>query len=96
MYEKPQVPTLGRIVHYRGKHGLNAMRGAFVACTQKELMFESVASGEAQPLDSERHVHLVVFTIGTLMSFPEANVPYAEPDENGKIPPGTWTWPPRV
>jgi len=95
-YEKPMVPTLGRIVHYRGKLGLKATRMALVACTQKELIAASVESGEAQPLDSEMHVHLQVVTIGTQMMFPENNVPYAEPDANGEIPGGCWTWPPRV
>jgi hypothetical protein len=86
-------PTLGRDVHYRGNRGLNAMRVAKVVCTTKELMPEGVESGEAQALDSDMHVHLVVFTVGTQMIWPEANVPYAERDENGEIPPGTWTWP---
>lgn len=96
VYEKPAVPTLGRIVHYRGKYGFNAMRMAFVACTRKELIAKSVEEGEAQPLDSNMHVHLQVVTIGSLMMFPENNVPYAAPNADGEIPPGTWTWPPRV
>lgn len=82
-------PTLGRKVHYRGKHGYQAMRSAEVVCTTKELLTDE----EQYKLDSDMHVHLVVFTIGSYMMFPESNVPFAQRDENGEIPPGHWTWP---
>lgn len=86
-------PTMGRIVWYRGRYGLCAMRPAWVVCTTEELMPEGVETGEAAPLDSDMHVHLVVGTIGSQMMFPESNVPHGVPGEDGKIPPGTWCWP---
>ncbi len=89
VFGESKIPTMGRIVHYRGKLGLQAMRMAFVACTKKELLGDD----EQYKLDSPMHVHLQVVTIGTQMMFPENNVPYAFPDNNGEIPPGHWTWP---
>lgn len=88
-----QKPTLGRIVHYRGKFGLFAMRAALVSADVDSLMVEGVASGEVPALDSDMHCHLTVFTPSSLNSFPEYNVPYADRDENGEIQPGHWTWP---
>lgn len=86
-------PTLGRIVHYRGKLGLHAMRAAIVAADVNTLDPRGVELGEVPALDSEMHVHLVVFTPGTLMSFPEFNVPHGVPGDDGMIPHGSWQWP---
>lgn len=83
----PQKPTLGRIVRYVGKYGIQATRAAIVSCTTADI----VPGGDVAPLDSDMHVHLTVFTPGEAGMFPEMNIPY---DENGA--PGTWCWPPRV
>lgn len=100
-------PTLGRIVHYRGKQGLHAMRAAIVTATVDTLDSRGVEAGQVPPLSSDQHVHLWVFTpaaagvnAGT-GGFPEFDVPRGEPDgaepgTAGTIPPGTWCWPPRV
>lgn len=82
-------PTLGRIVHYRGKEGLQAMRAAIVTCDLASLDPRGVESGNVPALDSDQHVHLWVFTPSTLGGFAEFNVPMG--DE-----PGSWCWPPRV
>ncbi|MGR6922573.1 hypothetical protein ACU635_50680 [[Actinomadura] parvosata] len=82
-------PTLGRIVHYRGKQGRMAMRAAIVTGTVASLDPDGIASGDVPALDSELHVHLWVFTPGSSGGFPEFNV---GPGEE----PGQWTWPPRV
>lgn len=97
-------PTLGRIVHYRGKLGLQAPRAAFVTATQDSLDPRGVESGEVPALDSPEHVHLWVFTPSHAAGyggFPEFNVPRGRVDPGqqataGTIPPGTWCWPPRV
>jgi hypothetical protein len=88
-------PTLGRIVHYRGKVGLQAPRAAIVTATVDSLDPRGVDSGQVPGLDSDQHVHLWVFTPAVLGpnaaagGFPEFNVaPGAEP--------GQWSWPPRV
>lgn len=85
-------PTIGRIVHYRGRYGAHAMRAAIVTCTLETLIPENVASNQVPTLDSDTHVHLCVFTPSELGAFAEFNVPQAEGTE---IQPGEWAWPPR-
>ncbi|MEU4589986.1 hypothetical protein [Micromonospora aurantiaca (nom. illeg.)] len=82
-------PTTGRIVRYRGKQGLNAVRAAIVTADVDTLDPRGVAAGEVPPLDSDQHVHLWVFTPGEKGGFAEFNV--APGDD-----PGQWSWPPRV
>lgn len=92
-------PTLGRIVHYRGKRGRLAMRAAIVTGTVDSVTADGIESGDVPALDSPEHVHLWVFTPGTSGGFPEFNVPCGEPFESQpgqEIPPGSWCWPPRV
>lgn len=97
-----QIPTLGRIVHYRGNQGLMAPRAAIVTATVDSLDPRGVDAGDVPALDSDQHVHLWVFTPGEQGGFAEFNVPRGESaDERaettaGTIPPGTWCWPPRV
>lgn len=86
-------PTLGRIVHYRGREGVQAMRAAIVSCTLNELDNQNVIDGNISDLDDEMHVHLHVITPGARGHFEEFNVPHGEPQSDGKIPPGTWCWP---
>lgn len=86
-------PTLGRTVWYRGNQGYYAMRAATVSCTVNELIQDSVDLGRIQPLESDMHVHLHVFTPSPAGFFPEFNVPFGQPGEDGLIPPGTWCWP---
>ncbi|MBO3751517.1 hypothetical protein J5X84_36055 [Streptosporangiaceae bacterium NEAU-GS5] len=87
-------PTLGRIVHYRGKLGYQAMRAAIVTGTVDSLDPRGIAAGEVPALDSPQHVHLWVFTPGEKGGFPEFNVPEAV--DPADMPPGSWCWPPRV
>ncbi|TDB88365.1 hypothetical protein E1264_11835 [Actinomadura sp. KC216] len=90
-------PTLGRIVHYRGKQGLTAMRAAIVTATTATLDPRGVEAGQVPALDSDEHVHLWVFTPGEQGGFAEFNVPRGEaPDPGEEIPPGSWGWPSRV
>lgn len=92
-------PTLGRIVHYRGKQGRQAMRAAIVTGTVDSITSDGIESGDVPALDSEDHVHLWVFTPGSSGGFPEFNVLCGEPHESQRdqeIPPGTWGWPPRA
>jgi hypothetical protein len=96
-----QKPTLGRIVHYRGKQGLFALRAAIVTATIDSLDHRGVSSGAVPALDSDEHVHLWVFTPGELGGFAEFNVGRGEATAGDEatadtIPPGTWCWPPRV
>ncbi|MEW1838556.1 hypothetical protein AB0392_11430 [Nonomuraea angiospora] len=79
-------PTTGRIVRYRGKHGLHAIRAAIVTADVDTLDPEGVRVGAVPALDSPHHVHLLVFTPGAQGFFHEFNVPAG--DE-----PGTWHWP---
>jgi hypothetical protein len=81
-------PTTGRILRYRGKQGLLAMRAAIVTADVETLDPRGVDSGEVPALDSDEHVHLWVFTPGEKGGFAEFNV--AQGDE-----PGQWSWPPR-
>jgi hypothetical protein len=95
MSQPAQRPSLGRIVHYRGNQGHQAMRAAIVTCDAASLDPRGVESGQVPALDSDQHVHLWVFTPSTLGGFAEFNVPPGEPID-GQIPPGSWCWPPRV
>lgn len=88
-------PTLGRIVHYRGKQGYHAMRAAIVTCDANSLDPRGVEAGVIPALDSDEHVRLWVFTPGEAGGFTEYNVAPGEPGDDG-IPPGTWMWPPRA
>lgn len=88
-----RIPTLGRTVHYRGKEGVKALRAAIVSCTVEELDQQNVLDGHISDLDDEMHVHLHVITPGARGHFEEFNVPFGEPQTDGKIPPGTWCWP---
>jgi len=90
------IPTLGRIVHYRGKQGFHTMRAAIVTCDVNSLDPRGVEAGVIPALDSDQHVHLWVFTPGEAGGFTEYNVAPGEPDGDGLIAPGTWMWPPRV
>lgn len=95
-------PTLGRIVHYRGKMGLLAPRAAIVTVTVDTLDPRGVEAGLIPALDSDEHVHLWVFTPGEAGGFTEYNVPRGQSADEGTeatagtIPPGSWCWPPRV
>jgi hypothetical protein len=57
-------PTTGRIVRYRGKHGLHAVRAAIVTADIDTLDPEGVRVGAVPALESDQHVHLLVFTPG--------------------------------
>ncbi|MFI9553712.1 hypothetical protein [Nonomuraea endophytica] len=82
-------PSTGRILRYRGKRGLHAIRAAIVTADIETLDPAGVHLGAVPPLDSARHVHLWVFTPGEQGGFHEYNVPQG--DE-----PGCWYWPPRA
>lgn len=86
-------PTIGRIVHYRGKQGLHALRAAIITCTVDTLERQGVDTGTIPDLDSDEHVHLHVFTPSSMGFFVEYNIPR---DEDGLCRPGTWQWPTRV
>jgi len=83
------APTLGRILHYRGKQGFNAMRAAIVTATVDSLDPRGVEGGHVPALDSPLHVHLWVYTPSDAGGFAEYNVP---PGDG----PGRWSWPPRA
>lgn len=87
--------TIGRVVTYRGKMGLNTLRPAMVVCTLETLDPRGVESGEIQNLDDHNHVHLQVFTPSQQGMFFEQNVPYW-PGLTEEMPPGHWTWPTKV
>jgi hypothetical protein len=84
-----QKPTTCRILRYRGKQGLMAMRAAIVTADVDTLDPRGVESGEVPALTDDQHVHLWVFTPGALGGFAEYNV--GPGDE-----PGQWSWPPRA
>lgn len=83
------LPSLGRIVHYRGKQGFNALRAAVVTADARSLDPRGVEAGVIPALTDEQHVHLWVFTPGEAGGFTEYNV---GPGDG----PGEWHWPPRV
>lgn len=80
-------PTTGRIVRYVGKQGVHAHRAAVVTMADDTWIRE----GDIDPLDSDTHVHLWVFTPGSEVGFAEMNIPY----DPAKAP-GTWHWPERT
>ena len=90
-----QRPSLGRIVHYRGKFGIQAMRAAVVTADTDSLDVSASRAGAVPTLTDEYHVHLWVFTPAAAGpnaatgGFPEFDVPYGDG-------PGEWHWPPRV
>lgn len=92
-------PTLGRIVHYRGRYGLQTARAAVVVATVGSLDPRGVDAGTVPPLDSAQHVHLWVYTPSEQGGFVEFNVPpgaaAGEPAAVDTIAPGTWCWPER-
>lgn len=49
-------PSLGRIVHYRGRLGPQAHRAAIVTASVASLDQRGVESGEIEALDSDMHV----------------------------------------
>ena len=81
-------PTTGRIVRYRGKIGLYAMRAAIVTADVTTLDPRGIEAGHVPALDSDEHVHLWVFTPGEKGGFAEFNVAPVDG-------PGQWSWPPR-
>ena len=83
-------PTIGRIVLYRGKLGLQCLRPAIITCTKGTLN----PTGMIRVLDSDTHVHLHVFTPSEQGSFTELNIPQSSDPTDPE--PGTWIWPPRV
>lgn len=85
-----QKPSLGRIVNYRGKQGLQTLRAAVITATRDTLDPRGVETGEVPALDSDNHVHLHVLTPSDRGFFVEYNVPLDEP---GQCHPGTWQWP---
>lgn len=100
-------PTLARLVHYRGRLGLQTPRAAIVTATQETLDPRGVEAGAVPALDSPTHVHLWVFTPAVAGpnaetgGFAEFNVPQGEAADDDvptgwTIPPGTWCWPPRI
>ncbi|MCD0446447.1 hypothetical protein LO763_22790 [Glycomyces sp. A-F 0318] len=82
---------LGRIVHYRGREGLQTLRAAIITATSRTLDPRGVDAGTVEALDSPQHVHLQVFTPGR-DGFAETNVPYG-PGSDGAPGPGCWAWP---
>lgn len=91
------APTLGRIVHYRGKYGLQTMRAAVVTATVDTLDPAGVERGDVPALDSPAHVHLWVWTPAATGQnaeaggFAEFNVPPG--GSGGDVEPGMWRWP---
>lgn len=90
-----QKPTIGRIVHYRGKQGLNTLRPAIITATEDTLDQRGVDGGNVPALDEGR-VHLWVFTpsVAGPGGFAEFNVPFSE-ESGDDLAPGSWCWPPR-
>lgn len=84
-------PTLGRIVHYRGREGLQTLRAALVVATVDTLDPTGVESGDVPALQSPMHVHLHVFTPSDRGWFPEYDVPIDK--AAGGPAPGCWSWP---
>lgn len=83
-----EKPTTGRILRYRGKQGLNAVRAAIVTADVTTLDPQGVKDGGVPALTDDEHVHLWVFTPSEKGGFAEYNVP---PGSD----PGCWFWPPR-
>lgn len=94
MSDEPVIPTIGRIVWYRGKKGLHTMRPAIVTVTVDTLDPGGVEVDPRLALTDNMHVHLHVFTPSEQGSFTEYDVPFDAGDD-GTIAPGAWTWPRR-
>ncbi len=91
---EPDAPGLGRILHYRGKLGLQTMRAAIVTATAETLDPAGVEAGTVEPITDASHVHLWVWSPSADNpngGFPEFDVPFGGGDL--EIPPGTWRWP---
>lgn len=92
-------PTIGRIVWYRGKEGLEALRPAMVVTTVGTLAAAGVTADPRLALTDEMHVHLHVFTPSDRGFFTEYDVPYDDEttgDDERYPQPGKWAWPRRV
>ena len=87
-----QHPTPGRIVHYIGKQGINALRPAMIVTTRETLDPRGVEQDDRLELSGSNNVHLHVFTPSDQGFFTEYDIPY---DGSGKKP-GTWKWPERT
>jgi hypothetical protein len=81
------LPTVGRIVHHRGKLGYQVVRPAIVVVDVNTLDPRGVEAGAIPGLDSPEHVHLRVFAVEG--EFTEYNVAPG-------TAPGEWSWPPRA
>lgn len=91
---EPEAPGLGRILHYRGKLGLQTMRAAIVTATVETLDPAGVEAGEVDPITDPTHVHLWVYSPSKNNpqgGFQEFDVPCG--GDGVDIPPGTWRWP---
>lgn len=94
-------PSIGRIVHYRGKLGAKAIQPAMVVTTVETLEPGPVEAGDIPGLDGDMYVHLRVMTAGEPGGYTEYNVPHVslvdEPDMHPDWPEGpgagTWAWP---
>lgn len=96
-------PQLGSIVWYRSRTG-NYNLAAIVTATQDTLWPVGVERGDVEPLSSERHVHLFVFSPSCLPAggspgtpapgYEEYDVPFHNVEEYGPVVPGTWSWAP--
>lgn len=95
MSTEPVPPTIGRIVHYRGRLGLKTIRPAIVVVTAATLDPAGVEADPRLALDDDMHVHLHVLAPSDQGFFTEYNVPF-DAGADGDIAPGAWTWPPRV
>jgi hypothetical protein len=61
--DETPLPTIGRIVVYRSRSARYVMP-AVVSATRETLWRPGVEAGALPDLDSDRHVHLTVFTPG--------------------------------
>lgn len=99
-------PTIGQIVFYRGRAGLQTVRAAIITATVDTLDPRGVAAGHVPSLSGPDHVHLWVFTPAaggpnsSAGGFAEFNIPYSEPaNPHATEPypsPGAWCWPGRI
>jgi hypothetical protein len=85
--------TIGRIVHYRGRLGMQTPRAAIVTTTTESLSPDAPA---AYALTSDTHVHLWVYGPGPSGGFTELDAPFSDASNWADLPPGHWCWPPRV
>lgn len=107
-----QLPSIGRIVHYRSRTG-NYPIPAIVTATVDTLHMPNVEAGKIAGLSSEQHVHLTCFTPG-MPGLRAAAADFLAESLHGRSEnvggiyqewdiaydetggPGTWSWPPRV